>query len=285
MHCTESIFRTVRTASTRVGQASRRVAGTSRRLAAQRPSRVQLGAAAATAAAVAGLAVAVSGGSTQAGAADALNHATAHTAASHAPAKTTPAPAKTTPAPAKTTPAPAKTTPAPAKKAPAPAKKAPAKKAPAKHAPAGKPYEIFDSVTPSQLPAHRAVATYADGGYAASASQVAGHKTVLWIDTNGSDPRANALDVEPGDATPQLAATWTRARLNADPHLIARIYTMRSEWPAVKAAIAGLPAHMRNQVRYWIADPTGVPHMVPGSSATQWYWGHNYDITTASPNF
>jgi hypothetical protein len=245
MHCTESIFRTVRTASTRVGQASRRVAGTSRRLAAQRPSRVQLGAAAATAAAVAGLAVAVSGGSTQAGAADALNHATAHTAASHAPAK----------------------------------------KAPAKHAPAGKPYEIFDSVTPSQLPAHRAVATYADGGYAASASQVAGHKTVLWIDTNGSDPRANALDVEPGDATPQLAATWTRARLNADPHLIARIYTMRSEWPAVKAAIAGLPAHMRNQVRYWIADPTGVPHMVPGSSATQWYWGHNYDITTASPNF
>ena len=40
---------------------------------------------------------------------------------------------------------------------------------------------------------------------------------------------------------------------------------------------------MQHQVRWWIADPTGVPHIVPGASATQWYWGHNYDITTARP--
>jgi hypothetical protein len=42
---------------------------------------------------------------------------------------------------------------------------------------------------------------------------------------------------------------------------------------------------MRTQVRWWIADPTGHPHLVPGSQATQWYWGENYDISTAEPGF
>jgi len=60
---------------------------------------------------------------------------------------------------------------------------------------------------------------------------------------------------------------------------------MLSEWPAVKAAVAKLPAKMRSHVRYWIADPTGYPHLVPGSSATQWYWGTGYDISTATTRF
>jgi hypothetical protein len=42
---------------------------------------------------------------------------------------------------------------------------------------------------------------------------------------------------------------------------------------------------MQSKVRYWIADPTGVAHVVHGSNATQWYWGQNYDITTANPGF
>ena len=82
-----------------------------------------------------------------------------------------------------------------------------------------------------------------------------------------------------------MAATWASARLTAWPTKVARIYTMISEWPAVKAAIATLPQQMQSHVRYWIADPTGVPHVVPGSDATQWYWGKNYDISTANPNF
>ena len=60
---------------------------------------------------------------------------------------------------------------------------------------------------------------------------------------------------------------------------------MRSEWPAVKAAVGKLPAKMRSHVRYWIADPTGTPHIVPGSDATQWYWGSSYDISKATPRF
>jgi len=156
-----------------------------------------------------------------------------------------------------------------------------------RHAPRARhvgPYLIYDSVTPAAIPAHHLVATYATGGYAVPASQVAGRR-VLWIDTNGSDPRASALDIEPGDATPSMAANWVRAKLTADPHTLARLYTMLSEWPAVQAAVGTLPTQMRSHVRYWIADPTGYPHMVPGASATQWYWGSSYDITTATPGF
>jgi hypothetical protein len=147
-----------------------------------------------------------------------------------------------------------------------------------------RPFLIFDSLTPSAIPRHHMIATYATGGYAVPASQVAGRE-VLWIDTRGTDPAAAALDVEPGDATPSVAASWAWHKLRATPDDVARIYTMISEWPAVKAAIGGLPQRMRSHVRYWIADPTGVPHIVPGASATQWYWGKHYDISTAKPGF
>jgi hypothetical protein len=148
-----------------------------------------------------------------------------------------------------------------------------------------KPYVMYDSVTPGSLPANQPAAVYADGAYAASSSQMAGHHSVLWIDTNGSDPNANALDVEPGDATPASAAQWVQAHLSKQPHSVAIIYTMRSDWSAVQDAVGGLPSWEQSHVRYWIADPTGVAHVVPGSSATQWYWGSSYDISTANPNF
>jgi hypothetical protein len=148
------------------------------------------------------------------------------------------------------------------------------------------PYTIYDSVNPSAVPAGQRIATYVDGPYAVSSSQVTGHPSVLWIDTNGSSPKAaSALDVEPGDATPTGAAQWVQQKLTASPHSTAIVYTMQSEWPQVKAAVGTLPSSMQSHVRYWVADPTGVPHMVPGASATQWYWGNSYDISTAMPGF
>jgi hypothetical protein len=150
---------------------------------------------------------------------------------------------------------------------------------------AAKPYLIYDSVTPGAIPAGRAAAVYSTGPYAAQPSEVAGHNPVVWIDTRGSNPGASALDVEPGDATPAIAADWARRRLTANPHGLARIYTMRSEWASVQAAVSSLSSWMRSRIRYWIADPTGSPHIVPGSDATQWYWGKHYDITTANPRF
>jgi hypothetical protein len=166
---------------------------------------------------------------------------------------------------------------------PAPAAAPPAP-APAP-APRPQPFRLYDSVTPQAIPPGAPVATYATGGYAVPASAVAGRSLVLWIDTRGTDPAAQALDVEPGDATPAVAAAWASARLTQWPNKVARIYTMISEWPAVKAAIASLPPQMQSHVHYWIADPTGVPHIVPGSMATQWYWGPHWDISTALPGF
>jgi hypothetical protein len=161
------------------------------------------------------------------------------------------------------------------------------KPAPAKHAAKhkhAKPYQIWDSVTPSSLPSGKAAAVYANGAYAASAGQVTGHKSLLWIDTNGSKPGANVLDVEPGDATPAGAAAWAQQRLVKHPHSVAIIYTMQSSWQAVKDHVSHLPKAQQHNVRYWIADPTGVDHIVPGADATQWYWGTNVDISTASPS-
>ena len=170
-----------------------------------------------------------------------------------------------------------------------PAAKTAAKVTPARHArhhtaPA-RPYQMYDSVTPSAIPGGKAVATYADGPYAASPAALHGHH-VTWIDTNGTDPKgATVLDVEPGDATPAGAATWAAQRLDTHPHSTAVIYTMRSEWAAAQTSIAGLPHWQQHHVRWWIADPTGTPHIVPGSDATQWYWGTHYDISTVNPRF
>jgi hypothetical protein len=147
------------------------------------------------------------------------------------------------------------------------------------------PTTIYDSVSPGQIPAGQHVATYSDGPFQASSSSVAGRGNVLWIDTNGSNTHADALDVEPGDATPAGAAQWVSAKLTASPHSDAIVYTFKSDWGSVQDSISKLPAWEQSHVKYWIADPTGTPHIVPGASATQWYWGSNYDITQATPGF
>ena len=157
-----------------------------------------------------------------------------------------------------------------------------APKAPAMPA---RPYRMYDSVTPSAIPAHQAGAVYSTGAYSASPAQVSHLGHALWIDTTGHNYSASVLDVEPGDATPAQAASWAFHRLQANHHALARIYTMRSQWPAAQAAVRGLPGWMQSQIRWWIADPTGVPHIVPGASATQWYWGSSYDLSLVKPGF
>jgi hypothetical protein len=147
------------------------------------------------------------------------------------------------------------------------------------------PTTIYDSTSPASVPAGQHVAAYSNGAYQASGSSVQGRGNVLWIDTNGSDTHANALDVEPGDATPAGAAQWVNAKLTASPHSDAIVYTFKSDWASVQDSINQLPSWEQSHVKYWIADPTGTPHIVPGAAATQWYWGSNYDITQATPSF
>jgi hypothetical protein len=63
------------------------------------------------------------------------------------------------------------------------------------------------------------------------------------------------------------------------------VYTFKNDWGQVEADIAQLPSWMAPHVKYWIADPNGYPHILPGASATQWYWGSTYDISSAEPGF
>ncbi len=153
------------------------------------------------------------------------------------------------------------------------------------HAKSAKPYVFYDSVTPQAIPAGAEVATYATGARPVPVSAVAGRKDVLWIDTLATDPSAQALDVEPGCASPSQVPGWISAKLKAHPQELAIIYTSLSEWSQVQADVASLPASMRSAIRWWIADPTGTPHMVPGAQATQYYWGSSYDISLAEPDF
>jgi hypothetical protein len=149
-----------------------------------------------------------------------------------------------------------------------------------------KPYEFYDSVEPQTVPAGAIVGTYSTGAHPVPASTVAGRKKVLWIDTLATDPAGSgALDVEPGCATPAQVPGWVSSRLKAHPRQVAIIYMSLAEWPQVQADVTSLPAWMRSRIRWWVADPTGVPHIVPGSSATQWYWGSTYDESMAAPNF
>jgi hypothetical protein len=150
---------------------------------------------------------------------------------------------------------------------------------------ASQPTTIYDSINPAAIPAGQTVATYADGAYQVSSASVSGRGNVLWIDTNGSDTHADALDVEPGDVTPAGAAQWVSAKLSASPHADAIIYTLKNEWGSVQDSISTLPSWMQSHVKYWIADPTGTPHILPGASATQWYWGSSYDISQTQPGF
>jgi hypothetical protein len=147
------------------------------------------------------------------------------------------------------------------------------------------PRTIYDSTSPAAIPAGQHVATYSNGAYQASAASVADRGNVLWIDTNGTNTHASALDVEPGDATPAQAAQWVSHKLSASPRTDAIVYTFKAQWGAVQDSIHALPASMQSHVKYWIADPTGTPHNVPGAAATQWYWGPSYDITQAQPGF
>jgi hypothetical protein len=160
--------------------------------------------------------------------------------------------------------------------------------APRRHAAAAapaKPFLVYDSVTPQTIPGNPVVATYADGPNPDTPAMVAGRTNVIWISITGLDPNASALDIEPGCASPSQAASWVSSRLRIHPHGVAILYTMISDWSAVQANVASLPSWMKSHIRWWIADPTGTPHIVPGSQATQWYWGPNYDISTALPGF
>ena len=135
---------------------------------------------------------------------------------------------------------------------------------------------IFDAVDVPAIPADaQTILAYIDGGYVTYAAVKARfpNARILTVTTNGKN-RADICDVESGDATPAIAAAGVRAGLYPT------VYSALSTRGALTAALWGL------EWNWYAADPTGVPHIVPGSVATQYAWpGYgspgNYDISLA----
>ena len=112
---------------------------------------------------------------------------------------------------------------------------------------------------------------------AAPPSQLTGRGPVPWIGVNGNNPAAWALDVEPGDATPSTAASWALHKLSGGPHL--------HDGFGVAERAGGSRPRCALTSAGGLPTPTGGPHIVPGSSATQWYWGSKYDVSTVPSDF
>lgn len=141
---------------------------------------------------------------------------------------------------------------------------------------------MYDSTQPALIPATAEyVAIYANGEYAAGHHSVQ-HRfpkaKVFNIDVMNTDPGGCGIaDVEHGDMKPSDIPGWVDQRLAKHPGVLCRVYCNQSTWPAVKSEVAKLPPDKRDAVRYWIADPTGSEHSLPGADATQWYWGDDWD--------
>lgn len=130
---------------------------------------------------------------------------------------------------------------------------------------------MYDSTTPAAIPTSAAiVAGYVDGLYRWSAADWArlaasSHVTI----TVFGNQAARVADCETGDLTPAQVARWAQVQL--DQGRRPTIYANRSTWPEVCSALAAI-GEFPASVDWWAADPTGVPHLVPGSVATQYAW-------------
>ena len=115
--------------------------------------------------------------------------------------------------------------------------------------------EMFDSIDPSQIPAGQDAAGYVDGRWRTfTALHGPSNLSVAVFPVDDAD----ALDVEPGDATNADAPGWVRRELGRG-HWRPCLYTSVANLPALLAALAtaGLT---RGQVRIWTAHYTYAPH-------------------------
>lgn len=151
---------------------------------------------------------------------------------------------------------------------------------------------MYDAVNWSAIPRDAGyIAVYANGQFAADTGEVA--KTfpkarIYAIDVIGNDPGASIKDVETGDLSVDTLPQAVEARFAAHPDSKCRVYCNLSTWPSVKEVIAaGVNSQNRSQVVYWVANPTfpPFPHFVPGSNATQYAFGTEYDTSLIGDAF
>lgn len=99
---------------------------------------------------------------------------------------------------------------------------------------------MFDDTNPALLPAgYDAYAGYINGNWPDFRAIVAKFPkaNVLSIDVNGTNTSADALDIEPGDASNLVAVGWVRAKMSARAKLIV-LYTSVSNVSALAAELS-----------------------------------------------
>lgn len=143
---------------------------------------------------------------------------------------------------------------------------------------------MYDSTRPNLIPSGSlGIAIYGNGLYKANYDEIKAQfpDARIWlIDVLGNGYDCGILDVETGDATPGMIYQWCDEReIQHDWEVLNRIYCNLSTWPTVKSYVAMMPARLRSTVRYWVADWTGQPHLVPGSDATQYENTIDWDLS------
>lgn len=147
---------------------------------------------------------------------------------------------------------------------------------------------MYDSVTLDEIPTSAgAVAGYVGGAFHTfpELERRWPHAHRLSIAVNSGED-AECLDVETGDAVPGDAPGWFHRQI-ARGVVKPVFYANLSVVPSVIAELerAGIS---RQEYRVWDAHYTGVPHVSPGSDATQWTdraLGRNLDESLCSDAF
>ena len=146
-------------------------------------------------------------------------------------------------------------------------------------------FAMYDSVDVDQIPGNAThVAGYVNGKWPTVAALRARfpHAKVLTIAVT-ANADAECLDVETGDATPAQAPAWVKrqqARGVKHPKIYANRSTMPTVWAALQAA--GIK---RDEVKLWVADWTGQPHLPAGYDACQWISTAGYDESLCGAHF
>ena len=147
---------------------------------------------------------------------------------------------------------------------------------------------MYDSVTARDIPANaQMVAGYVDGLYRWSQADWDRFPQAVKvrIAVLASTDDGHVLDVETGDATPTEYPAWAKRRIAAGTY--PTVYCNRSNLGAVLDAVDGAGLHGITGI--WLADWTDVPHLVAGTSATQYdhppHSGGHYDLSLVADHW
>lgn len=141
---------------------------------------------------------------------------------------------------------------------------------------------MYDDVSADGIPADATmVAGYVDGRWPSAAAMFARFPNAVHVTITVWDGDALVLDVETGDATPQMAPGWVARQRAAGKSTV--VYCSQGTWPSVQGAFDA--AGVSEPDGYWIARYDNDPSIPPDWAAArcvakQHQSTDNYDVST-----